>query len=112
MYAFPGIQYSDDTLFNSASDGSPEALHILLEVYTAAPEIVNRFNPKFNLLLDAYGAANIDVVRFISDAYDSPDNRLPLVTVDLHHRDDSGITPVLAAAASLMLHILTQTPMR
>ncbi|KFZ13073.1 hypothetical protein V502_06779 [Pseudogymnoascus sp. VKM F-4520 (FW-2644)] len=98
----PGTLYSDDTLFNAASYGSPEALHILLEVYTAAPEVVNRFNPKFDLLLDACGAANIDVVRFILDTHDSPDNRLPLGRVDLHQRDDSGDTPILAATASLM----------
>lgn len=98
----PGTPYLDDTLFNAASYGSPEALRILLEVYTAAPEVVNRFNPKFNLLLDACGAANVDVVRFILDTHDSPSNRLPFGTVDLHQRDESGDTPILAAAASLM----------
>ncbi|KFY18875.1 hypothetical protein V491_04679 [Pseudogymnoascus sp. VKM F-3775] len=98
----PGTPYLDGTLHNAASYGSPEALRILLEVYTAAPEVVNRFKPKFNLLLDACGAANFDVVRFILDTHDSPDNRLPFGAVDLHHRDDFGNTPVLAAAASLM----------
>jgi ankyrin repeat protein len=98
----PGTPYLEDTLFNAASYGSPEALHILLEVYTAAPEVVKRFNPKFHLLLDACGAANIDVVRFILDSHDSPENRLPLGTVDLHQRDDSGDTPILVATASLM----------
>ncbi|KAL5354062.1 hypothetical protein ACLOAV_000147 [Pseudogymnoascus australis] len=98
----PGTLYLDDTLFNAASYGSPEALRILLEVYTAAPEVVSRFNPKFNLLLDACGAANVDVVRFILDTYDNPDNRLPFGTVDLHQRGASGDTPILAAAASLM----------
>ncbi|GES65704.1 ankyrin repeat-containing protein [Aspergillus terreus] len=57
----PGTPYLDDTLFNAASYGSPEALRLILEVYNAAPEIVKRFNPKFRLLLDACGAANIDV---------------------------------------------------
>ncbi|EED23961.1 ankyrin repeat-containing protein, putative [Talaromyces stipitatus ATCC 10500] len=80
----PGTPYLEDTLFNAASYGSPEALHILLEAYTAAPEVVKRFNPKFRLLLDAC------------------ENRLPLGTVDLHQRDDSGATPILSAAGSLM----------
>ncbi|KAJ5628281.1 hypothetical protein N7490_010509 [Penicillium lividum] len=94
--------YLEDTLFNAASYGSPEALHILSEVYTAAQEVVKRFNPKFRLLLDACGAANIDVVRFILDSHDSSENRLPLGTVDLHQRDDFGDTPILAAAGSLV----------
>ncbi|KAJ5959874.1 uncharacterized protein N7479_007024 [Penicillium vulpinum] len=98
----PGTPYLEDTLFNAASYGSPEALRILLEVYTAAPEVVERFNPKFRLLLDACSAANVDVVRFILDSHDSPENRLPLGTVDLHQRDDSGDTPILAATGSLM----------
>lgn len=98
----PGTPYLEDTLFNAASYGSPEALHILLDVYTEAPEVVKKFNPKFCLLLDACGAANIDVVRFILDSHDSPENRLPLRTVDLHQRDDSGDTPILVAAGSLM----------
>lgn len=98
----PGTPYLEDTLFNAASYGSPEALHTLLEVYTAAPEVVKRFNPKFRLLLDACGAANIDVVRFILDSHDSSENRLPLGMVDLHQRDDSGDTPILAATGSLM----------
>lgn len=98
----PGTPYLEDTLFNAASYGSPEALRIILEVYTAAPDVVERFNPKFCLLLDACGAANIDVVRFILDSHDSPENRLPLGTVDLHQRGDSGDTPILAAAGSLM----------
>jgi hypothetical protein len=51
-----GTPYLEDTLFNAASYGSPEALYILLEVYAAAPEVVKRFNPKFHLLLDACGA--------------------------------------------------------
>ncbi|GIK05753.1 hypothetical protein Aspvir_009866 [Aspergillus viridinutans] len=93
----PGTPYLEDTLFNAASYGSPDALHIILEVYTASPEVVKRFNPKFRLLLDACGAANIDVVRFILDSH-----QLPLGTVDLHQRDDSGYTPILAAAGSLM----------
>ncbi|KAJ5789597.1 uncharacterized protein N7518_006608 [Penicillium psychrosexuale] len=95
----PGTPYLEDTLFNAASYGSPEALQILLDVYTTAPEVVKRFNPKFRLLLDACGAANIDVVRFVLD---SPENQLPLGTVDLHQRDDSGDTPILVAAGSLM----------
>ncbi|GFF70369.1 putative ankyrin repeat protein FPV162 [Aspergillus udagawae] len=98
----PGTPYLEDTLFNAASYGSPEALYILLEVYAAAPEVVKRFNPKFHLLLDACGAANADVVRFILDRHDSPENRLPLGPVDLHQRDDSGATPILLAARSLM----------
>lgn len=98
----PGTPYLEDTLFNAASYGSPEALHILLEVYTAAPEVVKRFNPKFRLLLDVCGAANIDVVRFMLDSHDSPDNRLPLGAVNLHQRDDSGDTPILAATGSLI----------
>ncbi|OQE36723.1 hypothetical protein PENCOP_c011G06088 [Penicillium coprophilum] len=97
----PGTPYLEDTLFNAASYGSPEALQILLGVYTATPEVVKRFNPKFCLLLDACGAANIDVVRFIMDRHDSPENRLPLGTVDLHQRDESGDTPILAATGSL-----------
>ena len=79
----PGTPYLDDTLFNAASYGSPEALYILLDVYTTAPEVVKRFNPQFRLLLDACGTANIDVVRFILDG---PENRLPLGNVDLHQR--------------------------
>ncbi|KAF7179690.1 hypothetical protein CNMCM7691_008739 [Aspergillus felis] len=98
----PGTPYLEDTLFNAASYGSPEALRILLEVYAAAPEVVRRFNPKFRLLLDACGAANVEVVRFILDSHHSPENQLPLGTVDLHQRDDSGDTPILAAAGSLM----------
>ncbi|KAJ5598768.1 hypothetical protein N7537_008852 [Penicillium hordei] len=98
----PGTPYLEDTLFNAASYGSPEALHIILEVYAAAPEVIKRFNPKFRLLLDACGAANIDVVRFILDIHDSPDNRLLFGSVDLHQRDDSGDTPILAATGSLM----------
>ncbi|RLL95509.1 hypothetical protein CFD26_103962 [Aspergillus turcosus] len=98
----PGSPYLEDTLFNAASYGSPEALRIILEVYTAAPDVVERFNPKFCLLLDACGAANIEVVRFILDCHDSPENQLPLGPVDLHQRDDSGDTPIIAAAASLM----------
>ncbi|KAJ6067724.1 uncharacterized protein N7446_004761 [Penicillium canescens] len=98
----PGTPYLEDTLFNAASYGSPESLHILLEVYIAAPEVVKRLNPKLHLLLDACGTANIDVVRFILDSHDIPENRLPLGTVDLHQRDDSGDTPILAATGSLM----------
>ncbi|OQD77294.1 hypothetical protein PENDEC_c003G05766 [Penicillium decumbens] len=98
----PGTPYLEDTLFNAASYGSPEALHILMGVYTAAPEVVKRFKPKFHLLLDACGTANIDVVRFILDSHDSAENRLPLGTVDLHQRDDFGNTPTLAAAGALM----------
>lgn len=97
-----GTPYLEDTLFNAASYGSPEALRIILEVYTAALDVVERFNPKFCLLLDACGAANIDVVRFILDSHDSPENRLLLGPVDLHQRDDSGDTPIIAAAGSLM----------
>jgi ankyrin repeat protein len=98
----PGTPYLEDTLFNAASYGSSEALRIILGVYTAAPDVVERFNPKFCLLLDACGAANVDVVRFILDSHDSPENQLPLGTADLHQRDDSGDTPILAAAGSLM----------
>ncbi|OGE55853.1 hypothetical protein PENARI_c003G09010 [Penicillium arizonense] len=98
----PGTPYLEDTLFSAASYGSSEALHILLEVYTAAPEIVKELNPNFHLLLDACGAANIDVVRFILDSHDDPENPLPLGTVELHQRDDSGDTPILAAARSLI----------
>ena len=98
----PGTPYLEDTLFSAASYGSPEALRILLGVYTAAPEIVKKLNPNFRLLLDACGAANIDVVRFILDSHDDPENPLPLGSVDLHQRDDSGDTPILAAAGSLI----------
>ncbi|GAM36581.1 ankyrin repeat-containing protein [Talaromyces pinophilus] len=98
----PGTPYLEDTLFNAASYGSPEALRIILEVYTTAPDVVERFNPKFCLLLDACGAANVDVVRFILDSHDTPENHLPLGTDDLHQRDDSGDTPILAAAGSLI----------
>lgn len=98
----PGTHYLDDILFNAASYGSSKALHILLEVYAASPEVVKKFNPKFQLLLDACGAANFDVVRFILDRNDNPENQLPLGKVDLHHRDDSGDTPILAAAGSLI----------
>ncbi|KAJ5752442.1 hypothetical protein N7520_009359 [Penicillium odoratum] len=80
-----------------------------LEVYTAAPEVVKRFNPKFRLLLDACGAANVDVVPFILDSHDSSENHLPLGTVDLHQRDDSGDTPILAAAGSLMVPLQSRT---
>ncbi|KAE8551657.1 hypothetical protein EYB25_005547 [Talaromyces marneffei] len=97
----PGTPYLEDILFHAASYGSPEALEILLEVYAAAPEIVKGFNPKFNLLIDACAAANVDVVRFILDRHGSPENRLPLGTVDLHQRDNSGDTPIIAAAGSL-----------
>jgi hypothetical protein len=82
----PRTPYLEDTLFNAASYGSPEALHILLEMYTTALEVVKRCNPKFHLLLDAYGAAIIDVVRFILDSHDGLDNRLPLETVNLYQR--------------------------
>ncbi|KAJ5372944.1 hypothetical protein N7517_004950 [Penicillium concentricum] len=98
----PGTPYLEDTLFNAASYGTPEALHILLEVYTAAPEVVKKFNPKLRLLLDACGAGNVDVARFILDSHENPENRLPLGAVDLHQRDDSGDTPILAATRSLM----------
>ncbi|KAJ5425052.1 hypothetical protein N7465_000122 [Penicillium sp. CMV-2018d] len=98
----PGTAYLDDTLFSAASYGSPEALCILLGVYTAAPEIVKKFNPNFRLLLDACGAANIDIVRFILDSHDDPENPLPLGSVDLHQRDDFGDTPILTAARSLI----------
>lgn len=98
----PGTPYLEDTLFSAASYGSPETLRILLGVYTAAPEIVKKLNPNFHLLLDACGAANIDVVRFILDSHDDPENPLPLRSVDLHQRDDSGDTPILAAARSLI----------
>ncbi|CAG8127124.1 unnamed protein product [Penicillium nalgiovense] len=97
----PGTPYLEETLFNAVSYGSPVALHILLEVYTAALEVVQKFNPKFRLL-DACGAANIDVVRFILDSHDGSENQLPLGTVDLHQRDDFGDTPILAATGSLM----------
>lgn len=98
----PGTPYLEDTLFNAASYGSPEALRIILEVYAAAPDVVEKFNPKFSLLLDACGAANVDVVRFILDSHDSPEShQLPLGPVDLHQRDDSGDTPILEAARSL-----------
>lgn len=98
----PGTAYLDDTLFSAASYGSPEALRILLGVYTAAPEIVKKFNPNFRLLLDACGAANIDIVRFILDSHNDPENPLPLGSVNLHQRDDFGDTPILAAARSLI----------
>ncbi|KGO40130.1 hypothetical protein PEX1_017370 [Penicillium expansum] len=98
----PGTPYLEDTLFSAASYGSPEALRILLGVYAAAPEIVKKLNPNFRLLLDACGAANIDVVRFILDSHADPENPLPLGSVDLHQRDDSGDTPILAAAGSLI----------
>lgn len=98
----PGTPYLEDTLFSAASYGSPEALRILLGVYTAAPGIVKNLNPNFRLLLDACGAANIDVVRFILDSHDDPGSPLPLGSVDLHQRDDFGDTPILAAAGSLV----------
>ncbi|KAJ5481531.1 hypothetical protein N7475_000343 [Penicillium sp. IBT 31633x] len=100
----PGTPYSEDVLFNAASYGSPETLRIILAVYTAAPEVVAKFNPKFSLLLDACGAANIDVVCFILDSHDSSEipNSLQLGSVDLQQIDDSGDTPILAAAGSLM----------
>ena len=98
----PGTPYLEDILFNAPSYGSPKALNIILEVYTAAPEVVQMFNPKFSQLLDACGAANIDVVRFILDSHDGSENRLPLGKADLRQRDDSGKTAILAAAGSLM----------
>jgi hypothetical protein len=57
---------------------------------------------KFRLLLDAHGAANIDVVHYILDSHDGSANRLPLGTVDLHQRDDSEDTPILAASGSVV----------
>ncbi|GKZ28367.1 hypothetical protein AbraIFM66950_005540 [Aspergillus brasiliensis] len=97
----PGTPYLDDALSNAASYGSPEALRLLLEVHAAAPVVVQSFNPTYHLLLDACGAANIDVVRFILDRHGSPENRLPLGPVDLHQRDGTGATPILLAAGSL-----------
>jgi hypothetical protein len=98
----PGTPYLEDTLFSAASYGSPGALRILLGVYTVAPAIVKKLNPNFRLLLDACGTANIDVVRFILDSHEDPENSLPLGSVDLHQRDDSGDTPILAAAGLLI----------
>ncbi|KAL4756307.1 ankyrin repeat-containing domain protein [Aspergillus foveolatus] len=97
----PGTPYLDDALSNAASYGSPDALRLLLEVHAAAPEMVQRFNPTYRLLLDACGAANIGVVRFILDRHGSPENRLPLGPVDLHQRGGTGETPILLAAGSL-----------
>ncbi|OQE91263.1 hypothetical protein PENNAL_c0010G05176 [Penicillium nalgiovense] len=77
----PGTPYLEETL---SMRSRPVALHILLEVYTAALEVVQKFNPKFRLL-DACGAANIDVGQWI------------------YIREiDSGDTPILAATGSLM----------
>ncbi|KAL4816505.1 ankyrin repeat-containing domain protein [Aspergillus spinulosporus] len=86
-----GTPYLDDALSNAASYGSPDALRLLLE----------RFNPTYRLLLDACGAANIGVVRFMLDRHGSPENRLPLGPVDLHQRGRTGETPILLAAGSL-----------
>ena len=61
----PRTLYLEDALFNAASYGSTEALHILLE----APEVVLRFIPQFRLMLNAYATANADVVRFILDSH-------------------------------------------
>ncbi|KAJ5195518.1 uncharacterized protein N7498_008956 [Penicillium cinerascens] len=97
----PGTPYLNDPLLDAASYGSPEAFHILSEMYTTAPEVAKKFNPKFRPLLSACGTANIDVMRFILDRHD-PENRLPVGTVDLHQRDDSGDTPIIVAAGSLM----------
>ncbi|GKZ20765.1 hypothetical protein AbraIFM66951_003067 [Aspergillus brasiliensis] len=97
----PGTPYLDDALSNAASYGSPEALRLLLEVHAAAPEVVQKFNPTYHLLSDACGTANIDVVRFILDRHGSPENLLPLGSVDLHQRDGTGATPILLAAGSL-----------
>lgn len=98
----PGEPYLADTLFIAAAYGSPEALRLILEVHQGAPEVVQRFNPKFNMLFDACGATNIDVVRSILDTHHRPENRMPLGTIDLHRRDDYGDTPIIVAAGSMM----------
>lgn len=69
-----GTIYLEDTLFNTSLYGSPDSLNILLEIYTVALEVVNSFNPKFDLLLNVCGIANINVVRFILYCYTSPEN--------------------------------------
>ena len=71
-------------------------------MYTATPGSCQELQSKFRLLPDAHGAANIDVVRFILDSHGGSANRLPLGTVDLHQRYDSGDTPILAASGSLI----------
>lgn len=71
-------------------------------MYTTHPVIVKRFKPEFRLLLDACGAANFDMVRFILDSHDSPENLLLPGTEDLHQRDDFGDMPILAAAGPIM----------
>ncbi|KAF9892466.1 hypothetical protein FE257_001575 [Aspergillus nanangensis] len=98
----PGSAYMDDTWSTAAAYGSPEALQMVLEVYAAAPDVVERFDTKINLLPDACRVANIDIVRFILDSHNSPDNRLPVGTVDLHQKCVCGDTPILLAAESLM----------
>ncbi|OQE02092.1 hypothetical protein PENSOL_c003G03998 [Penicillium solitum] len=90
---------------NSLLSTSPGGEAYFPSVEEANDDIVlhsYELNPNFHLLLDACGAANIDVVRFILDSHDDPENPLPLGSVDLHQRDDSGDTPILAAAGSLI----------
>jgi hypothetical protein len=94
---------TQDPFFVAATHGSPETLRVLLEVSTAAPEVVERFHQRrLCLLHDACGAANLDIVRFILDINNNQGSQLPLGTVDLQGRDGTGKTPILAAAASLV----------
>ncbi len=53
-------------------------------------------------LLDACGAANVDVVRFILTAMTLQRITYLSGRIDLRQRDDSGDTPILAAAGSLI----------
>ncbi|KAI7971927.1 hypothetical protein EIK77_007526 [Talaromyces pinophilus] len=96
----PGTTYLEDTLFNTASYGSSKALNIPLEVYTVVLEVIKRFNPKFDLLLNACGAANLNIMRFILDCHNSPETRLALKTVNLYEGDNSRDTPIIVAIGS------------
>lgn len=97
--------YSEDPFFVAATHGSPETLRVLLDVYAAVPEVVERFDQRrLCLLHDVCAVANLDTVRFILNSHNSQRRQLPLPlgTVDLHGRNDAGKTPTLAAAASLV----------
>ncbi|KAJ5892307.1 uncharacterized protein N7473_008535 [Penicillium subrubescens] len=95
--------HQDDTFLVAATHGSPEILRVLLDVYAAAPEVVERFDRRqLYLLHDACSAANLDIVHLFLDSHNSQDSQLPLETVNLHARDEIGKTPILEAAASLI----------
>ena len=86
--------------------GKAETLCVLLEVYAAAPEVVEMFRlPAFSLLYIACRAANLDIVHFILDSHNSHESQLPLGAVDLNGERETEITPILAAAESLRFEL-------